>query len=179
MKNLSKYIKSLNFEYAISYSGLRGEKFTKLEEESKKKIGGIEKEIESARFMEKPKPNKEIKDLEKEVNIYNSRIATNRGEIHKSTSQIHKFEKDDKEIKEILEILNSKFEEQHFWMCPPIFRDAIVFYSKEEEIKGILQMCFSCSWIKNENEEDFKVDHKIFPRLINQLIKLGHKIETE
>lgn len=179
MKNLSKYIKSLNFEYAISYSGLRGEKFIKLEEESKKKISRIEKEIESAKFMEKPKLNKEIKGLKKEINIYNSRIVTKRGEIHKSTSQIHKFEKDDKEIKEIFEILNSKFEEQYVGMCTPIFRDAIVFYSKEEEIKGILQMCFSCSWIKNENEEDFEVDHKIFPKLMNQLIKLGHKIENE
>ena len=176
MKNLSKYIKSLDFEYAISYSGLSGEKFIKLKKESKKKISRIEKEIESARFMEKPKLNKQIKDLEKEVNIYNSRIVTKRGEIHKSTSQIHKFEKDDKEIKEIFEILNSNLEEQYFSMCPPIFRDAIVFYSKEEEIKGILQMCFTCSRIKNENEEDFEVDHKIFPRLKNQLIKLGHKI---
>ena len=179
MKNLSKYIKSLNFEYAISYSGLRGEKFIKLEEENKKKISRMEKEIELARFMEKPKLTKEIEDLEKEVNIYNSRIITKKGEFHQSTLQIHKFEKGNEEIKEIFEILNSKFEEQHFWMCPPIFRDAIVFYSKEEEIKGILQMCFSCSWIKNENEEDFEVDHKLFPRLMNYLIKLGHKIENE
>ena len=76
MKNLSKYIKSLNFEYAISYSGLRGEKFMKLEGENKKKISTIEKEIESARFMEKPKLAKEIEDLGKEVNIYNSPLLS-------------------------------------------------------------------------------------------------------
>lgn len=72
MKNLSKYIKSLNFEYAISYSGIRGESFINFEEENKKKISRIEKEFESAGFIEKPKLNKEIQDLEKEVNIYNS-----------------------------------------------------------------------------------------------------------
>lgn len=179
MKNLSKYIKRLNFEYAISYSGLRGENFINLEEETQKRIIIIEQEIESARFMDKPKLNKEIKDLEKEVDIYNSRIVTKKGEFHQSTSRIHKFEKGDKEINEIFEILNSKFEEQHFRMCPPIFRDAIVFYSKEDAINGILQLCFSCSWIKDENEEDFQVDHKIFPKLMNQLIKLGHKIEND
>lgn len=179
MKNLIKYIKSLDFEYAISYSGLRGEKFTKLEEENKKKTNRLEKEIESSRLTEKSELTKEIEDLKKEVDIYNSRIITNKGISHKSTLQIHKFRKDDKEIHEIFEILNSKFEEQHFWMCPPIFRDAIVFYSEDGEIKGILQMCFSCSWIKNENEEDFQVDYKIFPRLMNLLIKLGHNIENE
>ena len=179
MINLSEYIQSLNFEYAISYSGLRGERFSIPDVRNKEKIKGIEKEIESARFMEKSKLNKKIEELEQEINIYNSRIITNKGDLHKSTLRIHKFEKGDKEIKEIFEILNSKFEEQHFWMCPPIFRDAIVFYSKENEIKGILQMCFSCRWIKNEKEEDFEVDYKIFPRLMNQLIKLGHEIENE
>lgn len=179
MKNVSAYIQKLDFEYAISYSGLRGEKFIKLEEENRKKIASIKTEVESSRFMEKSKLTKMIKELEDEINIYTSRIITNENKVHKSTIRIHKFEKEDKELAELFEILNSEFNEQHFWMCPPIFRDAIVFYSKENEIKGILQMCFSCSWIKNENEEDFEVDHKIFQKLKNKLAKIGHQIENE
>lgn len=179
MTQLSNYIKSLNFEYAISYSGLRGEKFTILESENRKEIITIEKEIEVARFMERARLNKKIEKLKNELNVYNARIITKNKEFHRSVEQIHKFEKNDKEILKILNILSSKFDEQHVWMCPPIFRDAIVFYSKENEIVGILQICFSCNWIKNEDEEDFEVDHKIFPKLMNQLIKLGHKIENK
>lgn len=179
MIKLSNYIKSLNFDYAISYSGLRGEKFTILESKNTTEIKNIEKEIEGARFMERIKLNKKIETLNNEINIYNSRLINKNNEFHRSAEQIHKFERNDKKLLEIFNILSSKFDEQHVWMCPPIFRDAIAFYSKENEIKGILQMCFSCSWIKNEDEEDFEVDHKIFPKLMNQLIKLGHKIESE
>ncbi|MFK7799011.1 MAG: hypothetical protein AB8E82_16275 [Aureispira sp.] len=64
-------------------------------------------------------------------------------------------------------------------MCPPALRDSIAFYSKENKIVGILQMCFSCWWMKNENEEAFEVDHKIFPLLKEKLIQLGHQIENE
>lgn len=179
MKKLSKYIEKLNFEYAISYSGLRGEKFKRLENVNKEKIKHIEKEIESARFMQKPKLNKRIKELENEINISNSRIITSKNELHQSTQQIRKFEKSDKDLEEIIEILKIEFTEQYAWMCPPIFRDAIVFYSKEKEINGILQMCFSCSSMKNENEETLEVDYKIFEKMKEKLIQIGHQIKNE
>ena len=179
MKNISNYVTNLNFEYAVSYSGLRGEIFQDLEGKNKKEIKRIKKEIESARFMQISKLNKEIKVLEDEINIYNSHIININGGLHKSASKVYRFQKEDNEIKSILEILNTKFEEQMFWMCSPIYRDAIVFYSKEDKIVGILQICFSCSWIKNEKDEDLEVDHKIFPLLKNKLIAIGHPIENE
>ena len=178
MKNLSNYIQSLNFEYAISYSGLRGEKFLNLEVENKKEIKRIEKEIESARFMQKPKLNAKIEDLKSEINLSNSRVINKKGDFHKSTEVVYKFEKDDKEIKSIFKILTSKFEEQVVAACAPILRDSIAFYSKQDEIVGILQMCFTCWSIKNEKEEYFEVDHKIFPILKDKLIQIGHPIEN-
>jgi len=179
MKNLSDYINSLNFEYAISYSGLRGKKFINLEIENKEEIIKMEKKIESARFMQKPKLNKKIEELKAEINPYNSRVINKKGELHKSAKIVHKFEKDSEEIKSIFKILKSKFDEQAFTMCPPALRDSIAFYSKENKIVGILQMCFSCFWMKNENEENLEVDHKIFPILKDKLIQIGHQIENE
>jgi len=179
MEKLSNYIQGLSFEYAISYSGLRGEKFIHLEKETEEEIKKIEKEIESARFMQIPKLNKKIEALKAETNIYNSRIINEHGELHKSAMMIHRFEKDSQELQSIVKILSSNFEEQLFVMCPPVFRDSIVFYSKEDKIMGILQMCFSCWWMKNEKEEDLEVDHNIFPLLKEKLIQLGHQIEHE
>lgn len=179
MKKLTEFIQNLNFEYSISYSGLRGEKFLSLEIENKKEIEQIEKEIESARFMQKTRLKNRIEYLETEINAYNSRIINKDGKLHKSTEIVRKFEKSSEDIKSIFKILNFKFEEQAFTMCPLIRRDSIAFYSNEDKIVGILQMCFSCWWIKNENEEDFEVDHKIFPVFKEKLIELGHQIENE
>lgn len=178
MKDLNKYLKTLNFEYAISYSGLRGEIFERLEIRNRQKIKDIKKEIESARFMQIPKLREKIKDLDSEINIYNSRIIKKDKKLHDSTIQIRRFEQKDKDLKEIIEILNTEYTEQHAWMCPPIYRDAIVFYSKENEIIGILQICFSCRSIKNENEESVEVDYKIFEKLKSKLIQIGHQIEN-
>ena len=50
---------------------------------------------------------------------------------------------------------------------------------KEDKIVGILNMCFSCWWMKNENEEVLEVDHKIFPILKDKLIQIGHPIENQ
>ncbi|MGB1241540.1 MAG: hypothetical protein ACPG49_03400 [Chitinophagales bacterium] len=177
MKSLSNYIQNLKFEYAVSYSGLREKEFESLEIENKKQIQKIEREIKIESSKDKSKLDEKVRRLSWEINIFKSRIVKSNGEFHKSTKAIHRFEKEGKEINQIFEILKTKFEKQYFWMCPPIFRDAIVFYSKEDEIVGILQMCFSCDWIKNENEEDFEVDHKIFQRLKNELIDFGHKID--
>lgn len=179
MKTISKYIRNLEFEYAISYSGLRGEKFTKLEKRNKIEIQRIEEEIKSARFIQMPKLKEQIEILEREINIINSRIIKKCGEFHKSSESIRKFQKEDEGLKEIFRILGAKFEEQAFAMCPPIFRDSIVFYSKEDEINGILQICFECIRMKTENEEDLKVGYKIFDTLKDKLIQIGHQIEHE
>ena len=176
MKNLTDYVNNLNFDYAISYSGLRGEKFKALEQENKNKIKRLETEIESARFMQKPKLKAKIAALESELDIYNSRVINREKELHKSTIPVHRFRSNDRDIHDIFEMLKTPYQEHHAWMCPPIFRDAIVFYSKEDEVKGILQICFGCQWIKNEKEEDFNVDHTIYPKLKEKLVRLGHQI---
>ena len=53
------------------------------------------------------------------------------------------------------------------------------FYSERDKIVGILHICFSCLWVKNENGEDLEVDHRIFPLLKDKLIQVGHKIKDE
>ncbi len=180
MNNLSSYIQSLNFEYAISYSGLRGEKFINLEIENQEKIKQIEKEIESARFMQKPKLIENIENLKDEIGLYNSLLINKKGEFHRSTEIVCKFKKDDKELKSILVVLKSKFQiqKQVAVSGPSIYRDSIAFYSKEDRIVGILQICFKCWRIKNENEEIFEVDPNIYPILKEKLIQIGHQIEN-
>ena len=169
----------MSFEYAISYSGLRGEKFRKLEDVSNTRIERIKEDNKVSNSKQKLKLSKEIKELEDELNIYNARVITKVNKVHKSTIQVRRFKKEDKELVEIFNILNSKFEEQYVWMCAPIYRDAIVFYSQEDKMVGILQICFSCNWIKNESEEDLEVDNKIFQKLKEKLIQIGHQIESE
>jgi hypothetical protein len=179
MKNLSIYITHLNFEYAISYSGLRAAEFEQLKKINTSKIKEITAEIKTSGWMKKSNLQAQIDHLAAEINIYDALIIDASGKQHPSTKLVHRFEKGDTQLNQILEILSLKFEEQDYWMCPPVFRDAIVFYTKEDKISGILQMCFSCAWMKNEKGEDLEVDNKIFTMLKHELTHLGHEIENE
>ena len=69
------------------------------------------------------------------------------------------------------------FVEQYYWMCSHVFRDAIVFYSEENEITEILHICFGCDWMLNKDGQDLEVDAKIFPPLKKIFQKIGHQIE--
>jgi len=177
MKNISNYIQHLDFDYAITYSGLRGEKFLNLEIENKKQIQLIEKGIKPARFMKKSIQRKKIEKLKDEINIYNSLIINKDGELHKSTEKVQTFKQNSEELKSIFKILNSKIEKQVLTTCSPVFRDSIAFYSKEHKIVGLLQICFSCWWIENEKAEVLRVDPKIFPLLKAKFMEIGHQIE--
>jgi len=178
MRNLSEYTKDINFEYAISYSGFRGEQFAHLKPENRQILPSLLRAKLSAISHEKSRLQEQIELTERNTNdAYNSRIVSAQKVFHESAIQIQRYEKNDERLEEILKILRTQFKSQDSWMCPPIFRDAIVFYSKDNRISGILHVCFSCESIKNEKEEEMEVDNEIFQRLKDKLIEVGHPID--
>ncbi len=129
--------------------------------------------------MERSKLQDEIEILQQATSLVNARLLNEKGELHPSTIAVHRFERNNIDTDRLLNILNIKYEDQSAWMCPPIFRDAIVFYSKDDHVVGILHVCFSCESIKNEKEEIMAADGKIFRFLKEELIRLGHNIEED
>jgi len=93
MQKLSNYIENLDFEYAITYSGLRGKAWEELKVENRSKVKQLEKDLEAARYMQKMKLGQEIEALLHEVDAYESRIIHANGSSHKSTQQVQRLEK--------------------------------------------------------------------------------------
>jgi len=176
MKEIKEYLLKLHFEYALSYSGLRGEKFKNLEIENKAKILAIIKDLETARYTQKAKLREKINILASEIEVVNSVLINQNGKLHKSAVFVHRFEKDAKETASLLKALSSPFSEEVAVPCPPVFRDSLVFYSKKNEITGILNFCFECIRIKNEMGEDLNVGYQVFEQLADELINVGHPI---
>jgi len=177
MKNLIDYWKKIEFEYLKTYSGLRGETFEWLEKQINQKVIALKEELKTARFMQKSKINHQINSLLDEIDVYNSIIINEKGEFHQSTIEITRKEKPDEFVKKIDSILNLQPNREVASGCPPIFRDAIVFYSKKDEINGILQICFECATIKNEDEESLKTNEQTYSKLADLLKEVGHQIE--
>lgn len=63
-------------------------------------------------------------------------------------------------------------------MCAPVYRDAIVFYNKEDAIIEVLNICFSCEFIQNSNKTFIDADKSFYSHLKSLLLKFGHTIES-
>lgn len=176
MKNLAAYTQSLAYEYVRSYSGLRGRKFESLLARNSLEVERIEHEIKTARYIQVPKLRKQIELLKEETDIYKARVVSDGGIPHESAGLVGEWRKHDDFFSDIHHILMQPLHEQFATMCAPVFRDALVFYSKEGEVQGVLHVCFGCLWMKNEKEEDIAADVEVFDHLKQRLMDAGHPI---
>ncbi len=171
----SEYIEKLDFDYAISYAGFRGNKVAELEAENNDEIWQLEMSLKKS-FFRKRQINRKINELVLK-SIYNSRIIYPNGDLHESARFIHKFKKDSSDLAKIIEILNLEIQNQSLAICAPVYRDAIAFYSNSSKIVGILHICFECHRIITEYGKFLKSDSATFYRLRKELARLGHKID--
>ena len=178
MNDLKEYVTNLNYDYAETYSGLRGPMFQNIQLKIKEQILNEEKRIEKARFMEIQTISKGIVNLKSSIDLSKSRLVNSNGNKHESAELICNLKRHDLKLEQILESLSIKYKSHGAWMCAPVFRDSIVFY-KENIIKGLINICFGCESIVNENGQCFLADSEIYPILKKQFIELGHKIGTE
>ena len=177
MSSIKSYIESLNFDYIKTYSGFRGEQFEQFKKECVIKIKALQTSLETARHMQQTKIQKEISDLEEELWLGNIRVINKDGTLHQSGKMIAKIQKEDKLIQNIFDAFTLPIHEVYHTLCIPIFRDVIVFYSKENTIVGILHLCFECTEVKNENEERFDLNQKSYGIIKNILKRVGHQID--
>lgn len=99
------------------------------------------------------------------------RIVDRKGRVHQSAKEIKVWRSQESGLNRIFQILKIKFEDRYDWMCGRIYREAIVFYSNQDNVVGILNICFDCDAIADENGEEFEVDAKICPLLQTEFRK--------
>jgi hypothetical protein len=178
MKNLKEHIEKIEFDYVVSYSGLRGERLDSARKEIKMRRREIEEEIKTANFKEKTILREKLSSLQGLTNLYNSRTINESGELHLTSIEIAKLNRDDKRLSRILEILSENCDVPDYMRCPPIYRDSIVFYDNQHSIKGILHFCFECCAIADKHNNQFDTNGQILFSLQSELEKIGHPIES-
>lgn len=64
-------------------------------------------------------------------------------------------------------------------MCPPIYRDALVFYDEQDKQLGVLNICFECLDMEMDSGVLVEADQPAYEVLRELLIQLGHPIGDE
>ncbi|HLP52649.1 MAG TPA: hypothetical protein VK154_17295 [Chitinophagales bacterium] len=170
----AEYIYTLQFDYIETYSLLRGAEYeafmSKDDEEFKnlherKKRGAILIPGEEKRYLELFKP--------KEDPV----LINDKNEFHWSSEKIGFFKRSEPRAQTLIEILNTEIDEVPKWRCPPVFRDALVFYDGNQQIVSVLNICFGCENLMNKPLGFLIADSKTYSLLRQFLTDLGHKIE--
>lgn len=174
--DLSELKEVFNFEYFETYSLQRGSDYEKVILEKEELYNQLinKSKLENLSLEE----NLELKILNSLLNNTQFLFDKNR-KLHFSAEKLNRFYPHENDSEELIKILQIKTEKIPSWMCGPVYRDAIVFYDRENEIREVLNICFSCEFIQNLNQDFIDVDESVYDGLKQLLLRFGHNIETD
>ena len=169
------YINNLVFTRVETYSLQRGEEF---EEEIK---------LQSREYqrlkVRKEKRNNLTHDEDERFSFLNSLLGgtqyliNEKGEFHPSSKKLNSFQSGDLWIAKLKTVLQTEIIEIPQWMCAPVYRDAIVFYDKNDEIVSVLNICLRCQYMETQKFNHISVDSKAYLLLKEFFKDIGHSVE--
>jgi hypothetical protein len=115
-------------------------------------------------------------EAEKPESEYNGKIVDKNGEFFPYSIKTHTFQHDHPIASRIKELLQFEIEHHFAMLCAPIFRDAIIFYDRNNHIVSSLNICLSCFYLEPENLS-IKADYKTYGYLKKLFLELGHNVE--
>jgi hypothetical protein len=145
-----KYFKNLEFEYLVTYSFNRGQEFERV-------IGTDEY------------PDKDL---------HRTRLVDSGGEFNRTSEKMSIVGKGSIEYERLATIVSSKPNEPLALMCAPTYRDALVFYSKENKIVDVLNICFECHNMVTSDNLYVRAGENQFDALSTWFKQQGHNIRA-
>lgn len=162
-----QYIEGLDFDYFETYSFQRLGLYEEYNNILTKKRNDISlSSDEKERF----------KELTLSVNQL-GKLIDYKKEFHHSSEKISRISRDNPFFGKILDVFRIELEEDCVFMCPPIYRDGMVFYNTQNEIVSVLNICFECRELVSNLNAKVAADSKFYTQLKNLLRELGHPIE--
>lgn len=171
------YINNLTFDYVEMYSFQRGADF----EES---IKTNRPEYEKLKVRKEKRNDLTVFEEKRFIELqefleFTQYLINDKGQFHPSSTRTHIFKSTDPQIDKLKNILRTEIRDIPAWMCAPMYRDAIVFYDKENQIVSTLNVCLSCEYMETKMFSHINGDTRTYDLLRQYFINLGHKIEDK
>jgi len=168
------YIKSLSFNHIETYS------FQSITFEEDRKVI----QVEYDKLMAKKNETNDLTTEEEERRIelqelvgYTQYLINEKGQFHPSSEKINTINGNDSKVHALKKILSIEAAEIPMWLCAPVYRDAIVFYDKENNIVSTLNVCLSCQYMETKMFNHVNGDYKTYDLLKKFFINIGHEVE--
>jgi hypothetical protein len=171
------YVNSLRFDYIETYSFQRGGDY---------QVRGnvILAELETLKTRSE---DETLSPVEEERythlnNVYHkvgSYIIDENGQFHQSALKTNTFKRHSPEVDRLLTILNIPAINIPYWMCAPVYRDAVVFYDKDGEVISTLNVCLGCEYMAIQPSLQINADTKSYKLIKQFFIDLGHQVQYD
>lgn len=169
------YISNLIFDYIETYSFQRGAEFEENTRLSKIEYDKLKSRKEKSNDLTSAQEQRfaELHPLLGSTQY----LLRDDGQFHPSSIKTNTFKSDDPAIDRIESILLTEVVDLPQWLCAPIYRDAIVFRDKNNEIVSVLNICLSCQYMETTMFNHINGDYKTYDLLKRFFIDIGHNVE--
>lgn len=171
------FIKDLEFSYIETYSLQRGIQYEERYHLGLKELKHLRNKNTSSDSLSGLESIK-LKKLEQDYGVTQYLINSD-GKLHHSAQKIGSFPKNSSQVTNLLTILNTPAIDVPYYMCAPIYRDAIIFYDENNNRIATLNVCLSCEYMETKRFNHIDADMETY-KLMKDFFKLvGHQIELQ
>lgn len=171
------FITTLTFDYVETYSFQRGAEFEKSRKEMQNEFGKLKARKEKCNNLTETEEERYV-ELNSLVS-FTQYLLNDKGQFHPSAQKINNFRSNDPNIDRIKSILLTEVIDIPQWLCGPVYRDAIVFYDKDNTIITALNICLSCQFMETKMFNHIDGDFKTYDLFKSFFIDIGHEVEEQ
>jgi hypothetical protein len=177
---IAEFWTAQRFSYLVTYSFNRGPKLAALHEDTVVAIAQTKLAMQQAPFRGQQKLESQLRKLQEDIrsSIYNKKLSINALETNSTAERIAVVRQNTLIANQLSDIFRSSTGEAVFFMCSPIYRDAIVFYDEQHAPLAVLNICLECLFMEASNSGVVKADIPTYEALQQLLVQLGHPIES-
>ncbi len=169
------YIHNLVFDYIETYSFQRGIEY----EENRKQDMYV-----YLNLSDRKEKNNDLTQIEETLFAdlqsllgFTQYLMNENGQFHPSSRNINTFQYSDPLVERLSDILKTEIRFIPRLLCGPTYRDAIVFYSKSNEIVSVLNVCLECQYMETKMFNHINGEYETYDLLKRFLIDIGHDVE--
>lgn len=165
------------FAYLVTYSFNRGPKLAALHETTMAAIEQTKQDLQQAPFRDQRRLENQLRKLQEAIrsSTYTKKLANS----HNTAERIALISQNSSLATQLGSVFSSSTEEAVFFMCPPIYRDALVFCDKHDKQLSVLNICFECLYMETDSGMLVEAGPPTYEALCELLIQLGHPISNE
>jgi len=173
---IADYTTGLQFEYVTTYSLLRGLKWERALTAIRQEIAANRKLLLTAKAKQLLEVRQRLKLLHQGNNLEQARLTEGREAYNITATPIAMLQRQTADVNKLMAILETPLESHSYWMCGPVFRDALAFYDEKHQLMTVLNICFGCEQIQNESGVEIQADTTVYTALHQWFTALGHEI---